>query len=90
MPLPNQAGANNFFRQADLIDNSDRLLARLDVRFSPNDSVFARYIYSQRDRQIPGAFGGVVDGTGTSAFGNQTIDTNACVRAGRASSRPRS
>jgi Carboxypeptidase regulatory-like domain/TonB dependent receptor/TonB-dependent Receptor Plug Domain len=79
VPLPNQAGANNFFRQGDLIDNSDRILARLDVRFSPNDSVFGRYIYSQRDRQIPGAFGGVVDGTGTSAFGNQTIDTNAFV-----------
>jgi len=79
VPLPNQAGANNFFRQADLIDNSDRILARLDVPFSPNDSVFARYIYSQRDRQIPGAFGGIVDGTGTSAFGNQTIDTNAVV-----------
>ena len=79
VPLPNQAGANNFFRQGDLIDNSDRILARLDVRFSPTDSVFARYIYSQRDRQIPGAFGGVVDGTGTSAFGNQTIDTNALV-----------
>ena len=30
VPLPNQPGANNFFRTADLIDNSDRLLTRLD------------------------------------------------------------
>jgi TonB dependent receptor/Carboxypeptidase regulatory-like domain/TonB-dependent Receptor Plug Domain len=79
VPLPNQAGANNFFRQADLIDNSDRVLARFDLRSGPNDSLFARYVYSQRDRQIPGAFGGVVDGTGTSAFGNQTIDTHGLV-----------
>jgi hypothetical protein len=41
--------------------------------------VFLRYIHSSRDRQIPGAFGGVVDGTGTSAFGNQKIKTNAAV-----------
>jgi hypothetical protein len=44
-----------------------------------NDSIFGRYIYSNRTAQIPGAFGGVLDGTGTSAFGNQTIKTNALV-----------
>jgi Carboxypeptidase regulatory-like domain/TonB dependent receptor/TonB-dependent Receptor Plug Domain len=79
VPLPNQAGANNFFRQADLIDNSDRILGRLDYKISQNDSVFARYIYSDRTRQIPGAFGGVIDGTGTSGFGDQKIKTNALV-----------
>ena len=79
VPLPNQPGANNFFRTADLLDNSDRLLARLDWKPAASDSVFGRYIYSNRTRQIPGAFGGVVDGTGTSAFGNQTIKTNALV-----------
>ena len=79
VPLPNQPGANNYFRQAESIDNSDRLLGRLDVRLGPADSVFGRYIYSNRTREIPGAFGGVIDGTGTSAFGNQTIKTNAFV-----------
>src|SRR3954449_7032321 len=79
VPLPNQPGATNFFRTADLIDNADRLLTRLDWKPSTTDSMFGRYIYSNRDRQIPGAFGGVVDGTGTSAFGNQTIKTNALV-----------
>ncbi|MEO6403571.1 MAG: TonB-dependent receptor [Vicinamibacteria bacterium] len=79
VPLPNQSGANNFFRQADLIDNSDRVLGRLDYKLSSNDSVFARYIYSNRTRQIPGAFGGVIDGTGTSGFGDQKIKTNAMV-----------
>ena len=79
VPLPNQAGANNFFRQADLIDNSDRILGRLDYKLSSSNSLFARYIYSNRDRQIPGAFGGVIDGTGTSGFGDQKIKTNALV-----------
>ena len=61
VPLPNQPGVNNFFRQADLLDNSDRILGRLDYKFSSKDSLFGRYIYSNRDRQIPGAFGGVLD-----------------------------
>ena len=79
VPLPNQPGANNFFRTADLLDNSDRLLGRMDWRPRAKDSIFGRYIYSNRTREIPGAFGGVIDGTGTSAFGNQTIKTNAMV-----------
>jgi hypothetical protein len=79
VPMPNQPGANNFFRTADLIDNADRLLTRMDWKPAASDSIFGRYIYSNRTRQIPGAFGGVVDGTGTSAFGNQTIKTNAIV-----------
>ncbi len=79
VPLPNQPGANNFFRSDNLIDDSDRLLTRVDWKPNSKDSVFGRYIYSNRTRQIPGAFGGVVDGTGTSAFGNQTIETNALV-----------
>ena len=79
VPMPNQPGANNFFRTADLLDNSDRVLSRLDWKPNASDSVFGRYIYSNRKRQIPGAFGGILDGTGTSAFGNQTIKTNALV-----------
>jgi hypothetical protein len=79
VPLPNQPGANNFFRTGDLVDNADRWLGRADWKPTANDTVFGRYIYSNRDREIPGAFGGVVDGTGTSAFGNQTIMTNALV-----------
>jgi hypothetical protein len=79
VPLPNQPGANNYFRTADLTDNQDRFIGRGDWKPGASDSVFGRYIYSNRTRDIPGAFGGVVDGTGTSAFGNQTIKTNAFV-----------
>ena len=77
VPEPNQAGANNFFRIADITDNQDRALGRLDIHASQNDNIFARYIYSNRQRNIPGAFGGILDGTGTSAFGNQTIKSNS-------------
>jgi Carboxypeptidase regulatory-like domain/TonB dependent receptor/TonB-dependent Receptor Plug Domain len=79
VPLPNQSGANNFFRAPDLTDDNDRVLGRLDFKLSQNDNVFARYIWSNRQRNIPGAFGGILDGTGTSAFGNQTIKTNGVV-----------
>src|SRR6185503_1946858 len=79
VPLPNQPGVNNYFRNANLVDNSDRLLTRIDWRPNSHDSIFGRYIYSTRTRQIPGAFGGVIDGTGTSAFGDQKIKTNAFV-----------
>src|SRR5262252_1205553 len=79
IPTANQPGANNFFRTGSLLDNADRFLGRFDLKPNAADSVFARYIYSNRIRQIPGAFGGIIDGTGTSAFGNQTIKTNALV-----------
>ncbi len=79
LPMPNQPGANNFFRTPNLLDNSDRLLARVDWRPTASDSLFGRYIYSNRERDIPGAFGGVLDGTGTSAFGNQKIKTGGFV-----------
>ncbi len=79
VPMPNQSGANNFFRIGDLTDNADRFIGRTDYKPDVADSIFARYIYSNRERDIPGAFGGVLDGTGTSAFGNQTIKTHALV-----------
>jgi hypothetical protein len=79
VPAPNQNGNNNFFRLGSLTDEVDRLLTRVDVRPSNADSLFGRYMWSDRARSIPGAFGGVIDGTGTSGFGNQKIRTNAFV-----------
>jgi hypothetical protein len=79
VPEANQPGANNFFRQPEVTDDADRVLARLDFRPRAADSLFVRYIYSNRSRFIPGAFGGVVDGTGTSAFGDQTMKSNGLV-----------
>lgn len=79
VPEPNQPGANNYFRQPEVTDDADRLLARLDFRPRAADSLFVRYIYSNRNRFIPGAFGGVVDGTGTSAFGDQVMKSHGLV-----------
>jgi len=79
VPEPNQPGANNFFRTPDLLDDSDRVLGRLDWKPTGSDSMFARYLYANRTRFIPGAFGGVVDGTGTSAFGDQTMKAQGLV-----------
>jgi outer membrane receptor protein involved in Fe transport len=72
-PEPNASGANNFFRNANATDDAERYLARFDVHMGSNDNLFARYYYSDRDRFIPGNFGGIADGTSTSAWGRQNI-----------------
>src|SRR5438876_4318916 len=74
-PLPNAPGANNFFRTANTTDNAQRYLGRADLHFSNSDNLFARYFQSDRDRFIPGNFGGIADGTSTSAWGNQEMTT---------------
>ena len=79
VPLPTQSGVNNFFRNASLTDDSDRVLTRFDWKPNGRDSLFGRYIYSNRTRQVPSAFGGVIDGTSTSAFGNQKVKTSGIV-----------
>jgi Carboxypeptidase regulatory-like domain/TonB-dependent Receptor Plug Domain len=79
IPEPNQPGANNYFRQPEVKDDADRVLTRIDLPLSGKDTVFGRYIYSDRFRFIPGAFGGIVDGTGTSAFGRQDMTSHGLV-----------
>jgi hypothetical protein len=74
-PLPNAVGANNFFRTANTTDNAQRYLGRVDLNFSNSDNMFARYFQSDRDRFIPGNFGGIADGTSTSAWGRQEMTT---------------
>ena len=79
LPLPNATGGNNFIRQPNVEDESDRYLARVDVPLGNNDNLFARYIGSSRFRYVPGFFGGVVDGTSTSAWGRNYLDSHAGV-----------
>lgn len=79
LPQPNAPGPNNFLRQANVTDDADRILLRLDLRPSERDSVFGRYIYSKRDRFIPGFFGGIIDGTVASSFGRQSFETQGLV-----------
>ena len=75
VPLPNQPGAKQFLPHS----RPDRQRRPAGAHgLKPGDQRFGRYIYSNRTRQIPGAFSGVVDGTGRRP-GSQTIKTNAIV-----------
>ena len=73
LPQANQAGANNWFSQPNITDDSNRILSKVDLKLSNTDNVFARYIYAKRSRFVPGHFGGVVDGTSSSSGGRGTI-----------------
>ncbi len=64
---------NNFSRTGALTDFNGSLDTRLDWTVSPVDTVFARFNYFNRTRDIPGYFGGLADGSGTSAWGNQIL-----------------
>lgn len=79
VPLPNATGANNFIRQPNVEDESDRYMVRVDLPFGSSSNVFLRYIGSNRVRFVPGAFGGVLDGTSTSAWGRNFLDSHAVV-----------
>jgi hypothetical protein len=73
-PLPNLPGEyNNYARNAGFYDNNDNYDGRVDWDPTERDMVFVRYSYSNRDRFIPGYFGGTADGTPTSAWGRQTL-----------------
>ena len=80
LPAPNTNETNNYVRpDANITDNADRMTGKVDFRASDKSTFFARYIYTDRDRSIPGVFGGVIDGTGTSAYGDQKIASNGLV-----------
>jgi outer membrane receptor protein involved in Fe transport len=60
---------NNFLRNPGIADDTDSYTGRFDWQQSAKNSFFVRYTLSDRFRYIPGIFGGVVDGTGSSANG---------------------
>ena len=70
---------NNYDRNALLTDNDDNYDSRIDWTPSSADTIFGRYNYSNRTRDIPGYFGGLADGTSTSAWGNQVIKSHSFV-----------
>lgn len=79
-PQPNLPGQNNnFTRNGGLLDDTDRYNGRVDWTVSAKDNVFGRYSYSDRSRFIPGNFGGIADGTSTSAFGRQSLLAHGAV-----------
>lgn len=64
---------NNYSRTGSLTDFNASYDARVDWTASPSDNIFVRFNYFNRTRAIPGYFGGLADGTSTSAWGNQTL-----------------
>lgn len=78
LPQPNASGNNNFIRQPEVEDESERYLARVDLPLG-SDNIFARYIYSDRFRYVPGFLGGILDGTSTSAWGRNYLSSHAFV-----------
>lgn len=76
---PNAAGVvgNNFARTPTLSDDADRFTTRLDFRINEKSDIFGRYAWGKRDRFVPGFFGGLADGTDTSAWGLTAVNTHA-------------
>lgn len=73
-PLPNQPGEfNNLARVGAIVDDTDSYNGRLDWNATDKDLVFGRATIANRKRDIPGYYGGIADGTGTSAWGNSTL-----------------
>jgi hypothetical protein len=70
---------NNYARTGSVIDDTDNYDGRVDWNASDKDSVFARYTYSNRIRDVPGDFGGIADGSSTSSWGNSTLKSWAAV-----------
>ena len=80
-PQPTVPGAdlNNYFRNADLTDNTNRFSTRVDWQASDKDSVFTRYTWSTRDRNSPGLFPGLADGTQSSSQGAYHLTADQAV-----------
>jgi len=79
LPMPNTTGTSNFIRQPSVEDNGERYLTRIDLRPGASDQIFARYIYTDRTRFVPGFIGGLIDGTGTSAWGRNFLKSQSLV-----------
>ena len=67
------AALNNFFRNANLMDDGWRYSGRIDWQPDQKDSIFTRITFTNRNRFIPGNFGGIPDGTGSSSQGRQQL-----------------
>ena len=79
-PEPNYtAGAatfpetNNFMRTGALTDFNTNYDSRVDWTPTQQDTIFGRFNYFNRSRDIPGYLGGVEDGSSTSAWGDQIL-----------------
>ena len=60
---------SNFLRAPNITDDTDSYTGRVDFVANSTNNIFVRYTYSDRFRYVPGIFGGIIDGTGSSANG---------------------
>jgi hypothetical protein len=68
-PATGPLNAFNYVRSPSIIDDTDTVTTREDVQLFSGHQLFFRYTWSDRFRFVPGVFGGILDGTSTSAFG---------------------
>jgi Carboxypeptidase regulatory-like domain/TonB-dependent Receptor Plug Domain len=62
-PTPTTGGVfNNYFSGAVNKDDNDQFGVRVDHNFSANDTMFVRYVRSDRTNDFPGPFPGLADG----------------------------
>jgi hypothetical protein len=80
-PAAGPLNASNFVRQPNILDDTDSYTTRGDWQVDDHNSVFVRYAYSDRFRFVPGTFGGIVDGTSTSAFGRLSMKAHSAALA---------
>jgi hypothetical protein len=68
---------SNFIRAPGIMDDTDSITSRVDWKPTSLDSVFVRYSNVDRYRYIPGIFGGILDGTYSSANGRLSMKSHS-------------
>lgn len=77
-PAPNLPGrVNNFVRTPGISDDFDRYTTKFDYKINEKNDFVGRYSYGKRDRFLPGVFGGVADGSDSSARGLTTVKNHS-------------
>src|SRR5256886_9632861 len=77
LPISPTSGAlniGNFINVRNLQDDSNNYVGRFDWSPTNSDTVWVRYTNVHRFRFVPGTFGGILDGTSSSANGRLTMN----------------
>ncbi len=61
---------NDFANVRNLVDDANNYTGKVDYALNASNNLFVRYTNQHRLRFVPGTFGGILDGTSTSAAGN--------------------
>ena len=73
-PTSGALNIGNFINVRNLQDDSNNYIGRFDWSPTNSDTVWVRYTNVQRFRFVPGTFGGILDGTSSSANGRLTMN----------------